>query len=428
MNQESGSAPSGPGLLRIIGPGVLVAATGVGAGDLATGAFSGAELGVAVLWVVLVGAALKYLLSEGLARFQLVTGETLLEGAARRFGPVLRWLFLLYLLTWSFFVGLALMSACGVCAHALVPILDPVAGKIVFALAHSAGALLLLRLSGFRRFEQVMKLFVAIMFVVVLATAVALRPSLSSIVRGMVWPSIPDLGGAGLEWSLALMGGVGGTLTVLCYGYWIREAGRVRVEQLSICRLDLLVGYGATALFGMAMVVIGSGLGGVEGSGASLIVRLADQLERTLGAFGGAARWMFLVGAWCAVFSSLLGVWQSVPYLFADFLRASGSGRAAVTAREVSTSSRPYRVCQWALAFVPALGLWVSFVQAQKLYAIIGALFLPLLALALLILNGRFGPLPPRHRNSRLSAVLLALTLLTFLWAGWYQIAQKLGF
>ena len=36
-------------LLTIIGPGVLVATTGVGAGDPATGAFTGSKLGVAVL-------------------------------------------------------------------------------------------------------------------------------------------------------------------------------------------------------------------------------------------------------------------------------------------------------------------------------------------------------------------------------------------
>ena len=56
--------------LAIFGPGILVAATGVGAGDLATGAFSGGELGVAVLWAVVLGAGLKFVLNEGLARWQ----------------------------------------------------------------------------------------------------------------------------------------------------------------------------------------------------------------------------------------------------------------------------------------------------------------------------------------------------------------------
>ena len=40
-------------LLRTLGPGILVAATGVGAGDLATASFSGNLLGLTILWVVL---------------------------------------------------------------------------------------------------------------------------------------------------------------------------------------------------------------------------------------------------------------------------------------------------------------------------------------------------------------------------------------
>ena len=53
--------------LALIGPGLLVAATGVGAGDLATGALAGARLGTVVLWAVIIGAGIKFVLNEGLA-------------------------------------------------------------------------------------------------------------------------------------------------------------------------------------------------------------------------------------------------------------------------------------------------------------------------------------------------------------------------
>jgi len=59
-----------PRLLAVIGPGLLVAATGVGAGDLATASLTGIRLGTTVLWAVIVGAGMKYLLNEGLARWQ----------------------------------------------------------------------------------------------------------------------------------------------------------------------------------------------------------------------------------------------------------------------------------------------------------------------------------------------------------------------
>lgn len=77
-----------PSLLSIILPGILIAATGVGAGDLATASFAGSQLGVAILWAVLVGSIFKLVLTEGLARWQLATGQTLLEGLAQKLGPV----------------------------------------------------------------------------------------------------------------------------------------------------------------------------------------------------------------------------------------------------------------------------------------------------------------------------------------------------
>ena len=92
MNRSSNS--SFRSFLITIRPGLLVAATGVGAGDLATAAFTGNKLGVTILWVVLLGASLKFVLNEGLARWQLATGQTLLEGAVIRLGPVISFIFL----------------------------------------------------------------------------------------------------------------------------------------------------------------------------------------------------------------------------------------------------------------------------------------------------------------------------------------------
>ncbi len=121
--------------LTILGPGLLVAAAGIGAGDLATASFAGSYLGTAVLWAVLLGALFKFVMTEGLARFQLASGATLIEGVVETFGRLPGWLFLVYLLAWSFFVGAARMSACGAAFHALVPVLeDAGTGKAVFGI------------------------------------------------------------------------------------------------------------------------------------------------------------------------------------------------------------------------------------------------------------------------------------------------------
>ncbi|MEM7231994.1 MAG: Nramp family divalent metal transporter, partial [Planctomycetota bacterium] len=308
---------SGRSRLRsLIGPGLLVAATGVGAGDLATGAFAGNKVGLAVLWAVAVGAILKFVLNEGLARWQLATGETLLEGATRRFGLIFPVIFLLYFVVWSFLVALALMSACGVTAHAMIPVFeDAGTAKIVFGIVHSLLGVALVLAGGYGLFEKVMRVCIGGMFAVVVVTAIMLWPGTSAVVQGLFVPASETLEGQKLDWTVALLGGVGGTVTVLCYGYWLREENREGLGEVSSCRTDLAVAYVMTALFGIAMVIIGNSVELPEGKGATLIVRLADRLDEPLGTAG---KWAFLIGAWGAVFSSLLGVWQAVPYLFGD--------------------------------------------------------------------------------------------------------------
>ena len=402
-------------LFSLVGPGILVAATGVGAGDLATAGFAGSQLGVAVLWAILVGAFFKFVLTEGLMRWQLATGKTLLEGVARHLGPIPGWLFLVYFILWSYFVGSALISANGVALLALVPVFDnPMTGKIVLGAAASILGLILARKGGFKLFEKVMGVCILIMFVTVAISAVIVAPSLSELAKGLVIPSIPKINEGGIGWTLALMGGVGGTVTILCYGYWITEEGRKSPENLSFCRIDLGIGYLVTALFGIAMTVIGSNVV-ASGSGAGLIVNLADALAESV---GPAARWAFLIGALGAVFSSLLGVWQSTPYLFADLWRLFVEQENIQASSAADTSSKPYRFFQYALAFVPTLGLLVEFKEVQKIYGIAGALFLPMLTIALLILNGRkkwTGDLT----NRPMTTATLVSILGFFSWMAW---------
>lgn len=397
----------------IIGPGLLLAATGVGSGDLATGGIAGSLLGTAVLWAVLVGALLKFVITEGLARWQLATGETLLEGAVRRLGPVVVWLFLPYLFLWSFFVGSAQLSASGVTLHAIFPFFDARVGKIVFGIAAGFAALALVWVGGYRLFERVMRVCIGVMFVTVVITAVLLWPGTGAVLEGLFVPSIPDAGGEGLAWTVALIGGVGGTLTVLCYGYWLREEGRTRPEDLGACRADLGAGYLMTALFGVAMVIVGSSVE-IGGEGTELLVTVSDRLANVTGPVG---KWLFLAGTAGAVFSSLLGVWQAVPYLFADCWRLI-QGRDPVNSRDtIDTRSAPYRGYLAALALVPMLGLVFSFRDVQLIYTVIGALFFPVLAAGLLIFNSRrawVGAL----RNRPVGALALAAVLVFFSWMG----------
>ena len=425
-SSSSRRKPHGPRWLAVIGPGLLVAATGVGAGDLWTAGYTGEMLGVAVLWAVLLGAFLKFVVTEGLARWQLATGQTLLEGAVLKLGTPVRYIFLVYLLVWSAYVGAALANACGVTANALLSGSGLVLGKLVLGVIHCVVGVVLVRLGGYQLFEKVMGVCIAVMFVTAIVMAVTVVTDWPAVAAGLVVPSIPQLDGEGLVWTIALMGGVGGTLTVMGYGYWIREEGREGAAALKTCRIDLAVGYTMTALFGIAMVIIGSSVH-TGAKGTKLLLLASELLQDKVGVW---AKWTFLAGAWAAVFSSLLGVWQVVPYIFADYCSLS---RKKVRAGDrqparVDPDGPAYRLYLVVLAVVSMFGLLFDFKQVQKYYAVIGACFIPMLAVVLLVLNGRTAWVGRAYRNRPGTVAVLILAVALSGLAGFYEIRNRWSF
>ena len=73
------------------------------------------------------------------------------------------------------------------------------------------------------------------------------------------------------------------------------------------------------------------------------------------------------------------------------------------------------------------LGLFVSFREVQKVYAVFGALFMPLLATALLMLNGRADRVGERLRNRPLTTTVLVATIVLFAYFGYRQLGAQLS-
>ena len=400
---------------------MLVAATGVGAGDMLTASIAGSAVGVAVLWAVLLGALMKWFLNEGIARWQMATGSTLLEGWSERLGTWIQWVFLFYLFCWTFFTGGALITACGVAGTGLIPVsTDPVTSKIFWGVMHSGAGLVLVLFGGFKLFEKMMSAFIGLMFITVLFTAATLKHNWSEVGSGFIIPTIPE---GGLGWILGIVGGVGGTVTLLSYGYWIREQSRTGVKGLRTCRIDLAVGYTMTALFGIAMVLIGSKVQ-IKGGGANTALILAQQLGQIM---GPAGRWIFLVGFWGAVFSSLLGVWQSIPYLYADFITL----RRGINKQERDaidyTKTSAYKIYLFAISILPLPVLWISVKKVQLIYAVFGSLFMPLLALTLLILNNHSQWISKKFHTKLITNIVLVLTLVFFGYIGYIKAIDKIA-
>ncbi|PPK88594.1 Mn2+/Fe2+ NRAMP family transporter [Neolewinella xylanilytica] len=404
---------SGKPLLPTLSAGLLVAATGVGAGDLVISALAGARYGYTLLWAIAVGAVLKFFLNEGLARWELATGTTLLEGWVERLPRYLVIYFGVYLCFWACLVAGTLISYTGLVAHTLLPLpLSDAGGTAVWGALHSVVALLLVRFGGFCSVEVAMKVVISIMFVIVIGCAVAVLPPAGEVLRGVLLPTLPA-DRQSVLFSLALIGGVGGTLTIMCYAYWLREKRALDEVSLRGVRLDLGVAYFLTALFGIAVTVIAAQLRPEDVGGYRMVTGLAEQLATIL---GEAGYWVFLLGFWAAVFTSMVGVWSGVPYLFADlwqrYRRRYAAGPNPVAALR-TTAAYPYFLLYLALPPV-LLTIYQQPAWIGIAYAVSGAAFMPFLAGTLLYLNNRKAWVRPLH-NGWLTNAVLGVSLLLFL-------------
>jgi len=388
--------------LRNIGPGLVIAATGLGAGDLIAASVAGARYGTALLWAAVVGAIIKYAMNEGLARWQLATGSTLLEGWVQRLPKIISLYFFVYLLLWSFIVAGALIAGTGLAAHALYPELS----VELWGILHSLLALALVIIGRYSLLERLMKFFMGLMLLVVIICAVWVAPGISGILSGLLIPSIPE---GSVLFIFSVIGGIGGSVTLLCYGYWIRERDWNRPEDLPRSRMDLMVAYALTGMFGIAIIIVAAGVEPEVLTGPKMALGIAGKLEEVVGPFG---KWCFLIGFWSAVFSSMLGVWQGVPYLFADFVQQYSWQPEQPMA--VSTDSIGYRGYLLYLALPPMLLLLVGQpVWLIIIYAVSGAFFMPLLALLLLLMNNRRSWLGDL-KNGWLANLILLSSVLVF--------------
>ncbi|MBA16954.1 MAG: iron transporter [Sphingomonas sp.] len=398
--ETENSAPTGS-RWRLIGPGLVAAATGVGAGDLVATLIAGTRFGYALLWAAIIGCIVKIALAEGVGRYHLVSRRTIFQGW-QSLGRWTAWYFGAYIIVWGFIYGATAMSATALPLAAMMPFL-PLWGWAILA---GLTGFVFVWFNHYPAFEAVMKLLVAVMFVVMVGLAILVMPHLGEVASGLA-PSVPA---GSLFYTLGLIGGVGGTITIAAYGYWTHAKGWRGPAWLGVMRLDNSVAYAVTGVFVIAMLIVGAellyGAQVALASGGKGLVDLSDILADR---FGRPIAMAFLIGFAASAFSSLLGVWQGVSLMFADFV-------AHVGGREEPDPERslPYRAYLLWLTFPPMLLLFLGkpfFLVI--LYGAFGAFFMPFLAVTLLLLLNR-GDMPVEGRNGWLSNLVLGAAALLF--------------
>jgi manganese transport protein len=142
------------GILRKTGPGIILAASIVGSGELIATTTLGAQVGYAALWIILLSCLIKPIIQAEWGRYTISSGETGLESFNNVPGPRIKvnwivWLWAVMMLIVMLQVG-AMLGGVSQVMHLLVPAIPVPAWLLVFL----ALTLLLLLGGGYKRVER----------------------------------------------------------------------------------------------------------------------------------------------------------------------------------------------------------------------------------------------------------------------------------
>ncbi|MGB2713564.1 MAG: Nramp family divalent metal transporter [Vicinamibacterales bacterium] len=409
-------------VIRRIGPGMVLAASIVGSGELIATTTLGAQVGFAALWIILVSCAIKPVVQGELGRYTVATGHTGLEGFNRIPGPRLGVSWLVW--GWALTVTLTLLQVGGMYGgvaqvlHLLVPAIS-IKAWVVVCLAVTIAVLLG---GGYNRIEKLALVKVGIFSMLTIFAAAVLmrRPGAvvaSDLARGFSF----ELPAAGLATAIAVFGitGVGATELVM-YPYWCIEKGYARYVGprdgsgawvsrargwIRVMHVDIFCSLVIYSLATVAFYLLGAGIlyrMGTVPAARDTVQVLSQIYTQTLGEW---ALWVFYVGAVVTLYGTIFASTAAHSRLFADMVRLTGA-----YAREDGRSRLKWRNrFVVLLAGVPAVLYWFLESPVQMVVAggVAQALLLPLIGIAAVYL--RHTHLPHDIQPSRGTTAMLWL-------------------
>lgn len=428
-----------PGILRQLGPGLIISAVIVGSGELIVTPKLGAAVGFQLLWFIIIGCFIKVFVQIELGRFAIANRMTTLQAMNTMPGPrfIVSWLVWLWLLMY-----IALVFQVAGMVGGLASVFElaglPLKNWLLTILVAASCAVLLV----VGRYSLVEKLSTALVALFVLATLIAvgaLQTTEFAITAAQL--------GSGLTFQLpekfttafAAFGIIGvGASELIYYPYWCLEKGygqaigpndetpgwRLRaMGWMRIMRIDAWVSFSIYTTTTLAFYLLGAAIlhaKGLQVENSQMISTLSHMYRET---FGQWSFWLFLVGAFAVLYSTVFGATASNARLFADALSLYG----------IVKYKTPEDRTRWVkigcvllpIAFAAVyltLGDPVSLVFVG---ALAQGIMLPFLGVA--ALHFHYRRTDPVLKPGRLWVILLWVSVVSMVIAGGYKIIEELG-
>ena len=349
--------------LRKIGPGIILAGTIVGSGELILTTGLGAEYGFVFLWLILFSCVIKVFVQIELGRYAISSGKPTL-GALRdisfggQHGKWLIWWWFIMLLCTVVQLG-GMTGTIGQALNLAFPTFTDMTIRVAHGLSPKIGTyvaerrefpwavltclvtMLLIYRGGYRRIEWLTTVIVVTATCITVLAVVALGYTDfpihgSDIAKGLEF-RIPN---AGIAAAFAVFGitGVGAT-ELFYYPYWCLEKGYARFvgaydgsEEwerrargwIRVMHLDAWVSMVVFTLSTVAFYFMGAAVlhpQGMNPKGPALVETLSNMY---VGPFGLWARILFLIGAGVVLFKTLYLSCAANSRLTVDFLNLIG--------------------------------------------------------------------------------------------------------
>lgn len=395
------------GMLRRIGPGMILSASIVGSGELIATTTLGAEVGYVALWVIVISCFIKPCVQSELGRYTIATGKTGLDGFNEVPGP--RWKVNWVVWMWAFMV-LMTMFQIGAMFGGVAQVLNqlmPAVSVNMWVPVLAAITLALLLSGGYERVEKLATIKVALFTMLTFMCALLLvaMPQYfqwKQLMEGFEFKLPPQ----GMASAVAVFGITGvGAAELFMYPYWCVEKGYARFTGprdgstgwksrahgwVAVMNLDILASMVIYTVATVAFYVLGAGIlhsQGLVPAAKDMIPVLSKMYTQTL---GGWSLWLFYVGAIATLYGTIFAATAANSRVYADMARLLGYFQA--DDYESRVRWRNYFV--WALIAIPVgLYYWAqSPVLMVKLGGVAQASMLPVIAVGALYL--RFRRLP----------------------------------
>ncbi len=300
-------------ILKIIGPGFVWAVAAIGSGELIIAAKTGAEYGLAFLWVLWLGLWLKYWIHKGILDITIIKEKSIIDvWKELKFGKAISFFWMIFFL--SMISGL---SGLIILASSAIKEIIPFDIKILAFLILVFVVVFSLK-NKYEKLEKIMLVFGLFLFLGTFITLFISPPSLNEFID---W-DIPKTT-AGIIVFLSILGwGAGsGADLIIPYSFWTLRKKKILLEEnlkkrMKIAKWDAILGYLATGIVASVFMMVGSTIlkpRNINVEGLDVLKNISIIFTQN---FGNWSYWLFMFFVFIIFFSSILGVFSGAKIVF----------------------------------------------------------------------------------------------------------------